>query len=80
MGIQFISTPMEVPEAWAEIKRLLQIPDDLELMALYRLGYLPENPKRPRIDWTSRQWKRLSQLAYRNLVSAETRWPDEDPA
>jgi hypothetical protein len=79
MGIQFISTPMEKPAAWAEIKTLLHVPDDLELMALYRLGYLPDpaENKRPRIDWTSSQRKRLSQLVYRNTVSPENSWPEE---
>lgn len=77
MGMQFVSTPMEIPEAWAEIKSLLQVPDDLELMALYRLGYLPEKQNRPRIDWKSSQRKRMSQLAYRNVVSPETCWKDD---
>jgi hypothetical protein len=57
---------MEVPGAWDEIKTLLNVPDDLELMTIYRLGYLPEDRKRPRIDWTSSQRKRLSQYVYRN--------------
>ncbi|HMQ53086.1 MAG TPA: nitroreductase family protein [Anaerolineae bacterium] len=78
LGIQFVSTPMEVPEAWQEIKSLLQVPDDLELMALYRIGYLPDGAKRPRIDWTSSQRKTMSQLAYRNVVSPETRWPEDE--
>ena len=47
MGIQFVSTPMEIPEAWAEIQQILQVPDTLELMAIYRLGYLPDDPTRP---------------------------------
>jgi len=68
MGIQFVSTPMEVPTAWAEIGELLSVPDDLELMAIYRLGYVPEEQRRsrPRIDWTSSQRKSLSQLAFRD--------------
>jgi nitroreductase len=66
MGIQFVSTPMEFPEAWDEIKRLLRVPDALELMAVYRLGYLPEDAPRPRIDWTSAHRKRISQYVYRN--------------
>ncbi|MEJ5868118.1 nitroreductase family protein [Pseudokineococcus sp. 5B2Z-1] len=65
MGIQFVSFPMEVPEAWAEIQQMLAVPDDLELMAVYRLGYVPEEARRPRIDWSSRQRKRLSQYVYR---------------
>jgi nitroreductase len=77
LGIQFISTPMEVPAAWTEIKTLLNVPDDLELMALYRLGYLPEERKRPRIDWTSSQRKRLAQFVYRNSISPENSWPEE---
>ncbi len=74
MGIQFISTPMEIPAAWAEIKALLKVPEDMELMAMYRIGYTPDKYERPRIDWTSNQRKRLSQLAYRN--TCET--PEED--
>ncbi len=66
MGIQFISTPMEIDGAWDELKQILQVPDDLELMALYRLGYLPDDQQRPRIDWQSSQRKRLSQFVYRN--------------
>jgi nitroreductase len=67
MGIQFISTPMEVPEAWEEIKGMLKVPETLELMALYRLGYVPESQKRPGIDWTSRQRKTVAQLACREV-------------
>lgn len=66
MGMQFISTPMEIPGAWDELRTILAVPDDLELMALYRLGYLPPERKRPRIDWKSNERKRHSQLAFRN--------------
>jgi len=65
LGIQFISTPMEIPEAWREICALLGVPEELELMALYRIGYLPEDAPRPSIDWTSRHRKRLSQYVFR---------------
>lgn len=65
LGIQFISTPMEIPEAWREICALLEVPEELELMALYRIGYLPEDYRRPSIDWTSRHRKRLSQYVFR---------------
>lgn len=65
MGIQFISFPMEVPGRWDEIVRLLHVPDDLELMAVYRLGYLPPEQRRPAIDWSSRQRKLPSQYVYR---------------
>ena len=78
MGIQFVSTPMEVPGAWDEIKTLLNVPDDMELMTIYRLGYLPEDRKRPRIDWTSSQRKRLSQYVYRNTCCQPE--ADEVPA
>jgi nitroreductase len=65
MGIQFISFPMEVPGRWDEIGRLLRVPDELELMAAYRLGYLPAEQRRPPIDWTSEQRKLPSQYVFR---------------
>jgi nitroreductase len=66
MGIQFVSTPMEIPEAWEEIKRLLEVPQELELMAVYRLGYVPAEKARPRIDWKSDHRKRISQFVFRD--------------
>ena len=78
MGIQFISTPMEFPDAWAEIKALIEVPDDLELIAMYRLGYLPDDAKRPSIDWTSSHRKRLSQYVFRDTCA--TKEPDEGDA
>ncbi len=74
MGIQFISFPMEVPEMWTRIVDLLDVPDDLELMALYRLGYLPDDERRPTIDWSSRERRRISQYVFRN--SCRTPEPD----
>lgn len=75
MGIQFVSTPMEVPEAWEELKQIMKVPADMELMAIYRLGYLPADKQRPRIDWSSAHRKRLSQLAFRNTCEH----PETDP-
>jgi nitroreductase len=69
MGIQFISFPMEVPERWQEIERLLAVPDDLQLMAMYRLGYVDDDAARPPIDWSSRQRRRISQYVFRNSCS-----------
>ena len=78
MGIQFVSTPMEFPEAWNQIRGLLQVPDDLELIAMYRLGYLPdEQAKRPSIDWVSNHRKRLEQYVFRNTCA--TPEPDPEP-
>ena len=76
MGIQFVSTPMEFPEKWEEMKRLLKVPDDLELMAVYRLGYLPEEKRRPTIDWKSNHRKPLSRYVFRNTCAV----PEEDPS
>ncbi len=73
MGIQFISFPMEVPERWAEIVELLEVPEDLELMALYRLGYLPAEQQRPPIDWSSRHRKRISDYVFRNTCATPER-------
>lgn len=66
MGIQFVSTPMEYPDAWAEIESLLHVPPDLRLVAVYRLGYLPPDKQRPNIDWVSNHRKRLSQYVFRD--------------
>jgi nitroreductase len=74
MGIQFVSTPMEIPENWERMKRIFGVPDHLELMAVYRLGYVPGEQRRPTIDWSSRQRKRLSQYVFRN--TCQTPEPD----
>ncbi|RMG98818.1 MAG: nitroreductase, partial [Deltaproteobacteria bacterium] len=75
MGIQFVSTPLEIPDARAELERILEVPNDLVLMAILRLGYLPADKQRPRIDWSSRHRKRLSQFVFRNTF----RTPEPDP-
>ncbi|MFD1721983.1 nitroreductase family protein [Amnibacterium endophyticum] len=87
MGIQFVSFPMEVPGQWDRIVDLLQVPDELELMAVYRLGYLPEDRRRPAIDWTSSERKRPSQYVFRETCATpQGGWDDlppvaaEDPA
>ena len=69
MGIQFVSFPMEAPENWKLVEELLEVPDDLELMAVYRLGYLPETQTRPAIDWSSRERKRASQYVFRGTCA-----------
>jgi hypothetical protein len=79
MGIQFVSTPMEIPENWQRIQRLLEVPDSLELMAVYRLGYVPEEQRRPTIDWSSRQRKRISQYVFRNTCEQSEQEPETAP-
>jgi nitroreductase len=75
MGIQFVSFPMEVPENWKTIEELLQVPQDLQLMAIYRLGYLPQEQHRPVIDWSSRERKEPSQYVFREKCTvAQTGW------
>ncbi len=69
MGIQFVSFPMEVPGNWAKIERILQVPDSLELMAVYRLGYLPAEQRRPAIDWSSHERKLPSQYVFRGTCA-----------
>jgi nitroreductase len=70
IGMQFISTPMEVEGQWERIATLLHIPAEHKLMVLYRLGYIPQAARRPTIDWTSSQRKRTSVLAYDNRWDA----------
>jgi len=69
MGIQFVSFPMEVPGNWAKIETLLEVPDTLELMAVYRLGYLPPEQRRPAIDWSSHERKLPSQYVFRGTCA-----------
>jgi nitroreductase len=69
MGIQFVSFPMEVPGEWEKIVSILNVPPELELMAVYRLGYLPQEQRRPAIDWTSHQRMRPSQFVFRDTCS-----------
>jgi nitroreductase len=66
MGMQFISTPLEVPESKARLVELLKIPDDYELVAIFRMGYKDPNAPRNTIDWTSNQRKLFSELARYN--------------
>ncbi len=80
MGIQFVSFPMEVPGQWDRIVDLLRVPDDLELMAVYRLGYLPEEQRRPAIDWTSDERRLPSQYVFRETCAdAQQGWDDLPP-
>lgn len=77
MGIQFISFPMEKPDQWEYLSELLEVPDNLELMALYRLGYVPEQSQRPAIDWSSRERKPPSQFVFRESGrSPQTGWDE----
>jgi hypothetical protein len=64
MGMQFVSTPQEIPENWALVSTMLGVPDDFELMLLLRLGYEDETLKRPTIDWKSPQRKGIDELAF----------------
>lgn len=66
MGIQFVSTPMEIPSCWQELEALLEVPEDLALMAIYRLGYLPPETRRPTIDWSSHERKPYERFVFRN--------------
>ncbi len=66
MGMQFISTPGEIPENWKAISDMLCVPDDFEMMAIFRMGYTDKDMKRPAIDWKSSQRKGISELAFKN--------------
>ena len=64
--MQFISTPGEIPENWNEITRILKIPDNYEMCAIFRMGYVDPNMKRPTIDWKSSQRKGVNELAFKD--------------
>jgi nitroreductase len=65
IGVQFISLPMEAGGAyWQACIDLVQPPENYELVALFRLGYIDPNAKRPTIDWSSTQRKPVSEFCY----------------
>ncbi|KAB8143330.1 nitroreductase family protein [Chloroflexia bacterium SDU3-3] len=64
MGMQFVSTPQEIPAQWARVSDLLGVPPEFELILLLRLGYEDPALKRPTIDWTSPQRKPVEELAF----------------
>lgn len=64
IGMQFVSTPMEVEGQWEKIVALLEVPDDQALLVLFRLGYTDPATRRPTIDWTSPQRKSVDELAF----------------
>ncbi len=66
MGMQFISTPGEITENWNAISEMLRVPDDYEMMAIFRMGYMDPKMKRPAIDWKSSQRKGVNELAFKN--------------
>jgi nitroreductase len=66
IGMQFISTPLEVADNKARIVALLKIPDEYELVAIFRMGYKDPDAARNTIDWTSNQRKPFTELARYN--------------
>jgi nitroreductase len=64
MGMQFVSTPQEIPENWALVSAMLGVPAGFELIVLFRLGYEDASIKRPTIDWSSPQRKGIDELAF----------------
>ncbi len=61
IGIQFISLPMEAGgDMWQRCVGLVGVPDTHEMIALFRIGYIDPNAKRPTIDWSSTQRKDIS--------------------
>lgn len=66
MGMQFISTPGEIPENWKAISDMLNIPDEFEMCAIFRMGYVDPGIKRPTIDWRSSQRKPIEELSYKD--------------
>jgi nitroreductase len=67
IGLQFVSTPMEIKDEWDKIIELLRIPYTHELMAVYRLGYIDENLDRNTIDWISNERKDFNELVSWNF-------------
>lgn len=62
IGMQFISLPLEVPERKAFLAAMLHVPDDHELIALFRMGYKDPSIERNTIDWVSNQRRSFTDL------------------
>jgi nitroreductase len=89
IGMQFISTPLEVPANKNRIIDLLKIPAEHDLVAIFRMGYKDPNAPRNTIDWTSNQRKPFADLVHyecwgeslpSDLAGARSLlWEDEAP-
>jgi nitroreductase len=65
VGVQFVSLPMEAGgEYWQECVDLVGVPEEYEMIALFRLGYVDPSARRPTIDWSSTQRKDLSTFCF----------------
>lgn len=65
IGVQFISLPMEAGgEFWNECVAMIEPPEEFEVIALFRLGYIDPNVKRPTIDWSSTQRKDVADYVF----------------
>ncbi|MDX2128977.1 MAG: nitroreductase family protein [Chloroherpetonaceae bacterium] len=65
IGVQFISLPMEAGgEFWQKCIDSISPPDNFELIALFRFGYIDSKSKRPTIDWSSTQRKVVSKFVF----------------
>lgn len=71
IGLQFVSTPMEIPENWNKILQILKVPDTHELMAVYRLGYINQDGKRNTIDWVSDERRSFDELVSWNYYGGK---------
>jgi nitroreductase len=90
IGMQFISTPLEVPANKTRITDLLSIPAEHDLVAIFRMGYKDPNAPRNTIDWTSNQRKPFTELVHYETWGAAVPadfaaansllWADEAPS
>jgi hypothetical protein len=65
VGVQFISLPMEAGGSyWQECVEMVGAPEDFELIALFRLGYVDPEAKRPTIDWSSTQRRSIESYCF----------------
>jgi len=65
IGVQFVSLPMEAGgDYWQQCVEMVEAPENYEVIALFRLGYIDPNAKRPAIDWTSPQRRNISAYCF----------------
>jgi len=78
MGMQFISGPQEAPGAWQKVERVIGVPGTVELKFIWRLGYLPEDDRPNRFDWSSPQRSPLSENNSVKLNGSLGPLPDDE--
>lgn len=79
IGVQFISLPMEAGgDYWQECIDIVGPPQEFEMIAMFRLGYIDPEAKRPTIDWSSTQRRDVSAYCFEETFGRP--WRPTEPS